>query len=63
MFCSCYRNEETEEEKEEIPVTSGTLPDVVDNSELRRTSSLKAPPKPPRLFLFRYFNQLLVVSK
>lgn len=33
----------------------GNLPDVVtdDSSGLKRTSSLKPPPKPPRLFLFR----------
>lgn len=35
------------------PVTSGSLPDVVDKAVFRRSSSLKAPPKPPRLFLFR----------
>lgn len=34
-------------------VTSGSLPDVVDKTVFRRSSSLKAPPKPPRLFLFR----------
>ena len=35
------------------PITSGSLPDVVDKAVFRRSSSLKAPPKPPRLFLFR----------
>ena len=34
-------------------LTSGSLPDVVDRAVLRRTNSAKAPPKPPRLFLFR----------
>ncbi|KAL3853461.1 hypothetical protein ACJMK2_016997 [Sinanodonta woodiana] len=29
------------------------LPDVVDQSVFRRSNSLKPPPKPPRLFLFR----------
>ncbi|XP_070193628.1 uncharacterized protein [Littorina saxatilis] len=39
--------------EDDAPVTSGSLPDVVDKAVLRRSSSLKAPPKPPRLFLFR----------
>ena len=34
-------------------MTSGSLPDVVDKAVHRRSNSLKAPPKPPRLFLFR----------
>ncbi|XP_050412915.2 uncharacterized protein LOC126827522 isoform X2 [Patella vulgata] len=29
------------------------LPDVLDKTDLKRTNSLKPPPKPPRLFLFR----------
>lgn len=33
--------------------TSESLPDVVDRSLFRRSQSLKPPPKPPRLFLFR----------
>nr|KAG5705999.1 hypothetical protein BaRGS_028108 [Batillaria attramentaria] len=36
-----------------VLVTSGSLPDVVDKAVFRRSNSLKAPPKPPRLFLFR----------
>ncbi|PVD24642.1 hypothetical protein C0Q70_15126 [Pomacea canaliculata] len=35
------------------PPPQASLPDVVDKAVLRRSSSLKAPPKPPRLFLFR----------
>ncbi|XP_076448074.1 uncharacterized protein LOC143284855 isoform X2 [Babylonia areolata] len=42
------------EEDEEYSGPSGSLPDVVvDKASHRRSNSLKAPPKPPRLFLFR----------
>ncbi|KAL8595205.1 hypothetical protein ACOMHN_043358 [Nucella lapillus] len=38
---------------EAAPATSGSLPDVLDKAVLTRSISLKAPPKPPRLFLCR----------
>ncbi|KAL8613057.1 hypothetical protein ACOMHN_008826 [Nucella lapillus] len=41
------------EEDDFSPAPCSSLPDVVDKAVHRRSNSLKAPPKPPRLFLFR----------